>query len=57
MYLRSRVKSERNITPSSGSMSAATSLILIHKNVEPGPVDNFDVLINSGPRHTTGTSP
>ena len=48
MYLRSEVKSKHNITPSSGSMSAATSLILIHENTQPSSVDELDVLIYTG---------
>ena len=51
------VKSGRNITPSSGLMSTATGLVLIHENTQPGPVDYLDTLINSGSRHATGTSP
>ena len=51
------VKSNRNITPSSGSMSTATSLILIHENAQPGPIDRLNMLINPGSCHATGTSP
>ena len=51
------VKSDRNITPSSGSTSTATSLILIHENTQPGPIDYLNALVNPGSRHATGTSP
>ena len=56
MYLRSKVKSDRNITPSSGSTSAATSLILIHENVQPSSVDKLDALIDTGPGHAMSTA-
>ena len=48
MYLRSEVKSKHNITPSSGSMSVVTSLILIHENTQPSLVDELDALIYMG---------
>ena len=51
MYLHSKVKSNRNITPSSGSTSVATSLILIHENVQPSSVDKLDALIDMGSSH------
>ena len=51
MCLRSKVKSERNITPSSGSTSVATSLILIHKNMHPGPVSHLDTLVDPSSSH------
>ena len=55
-YLHSRVKSKRNITPSSGSMSAATSLILIHKNAHPCPVNHLDTLVDPGSSHAASAS-
>ena len=51
MYLRSKVKSDCNITPSSGSTSTATSLILIHENAQPSSVDELDALIDMGSGH------
>ena len=42
------MKSKHNITPLSGSTSTATSLILIHENTQPRPVDCFDVLVDMG---------
>ena len=55
MYLRGEMKSERNITPLSGSTSTATGLILIHENAHPCPVNHFDALIDLRPSHSTGT--
>ena len=56
MYLRSKVKSERNITPSSGSTSAVMSLILIHEDAHPSSVDELDALIDTGSSHATGAT-
>ena len=56
MCLRSEVKSECNITPSSGLTSAATSLVLIHEDPQLGSVDYLDPLINSGPSHAASAS-
>ena len=44
------MKSECNITPFSGSMSTATSFVLIHENTQPCPVDYLDALVDAGPR-------
>ena len=51
------MKSKRNITPSSGSTSSATSLILIHKNAHPCPVNYLDMLVDLGSRHAASASP
>ena len=56
MYLHSKVKSDCNITPSSGLTSAATSLILIHENVQPSLVDELDALIDMGSGHATSAA-
>ena len=32
------------------------SLILVHENTKPGPVNNFNPLIDSGSRHMTSAS-
>ena len=56
MWLRSKVKSERNITPLSRSMSAATSLVLVHEDPQPGSVDHLNPLINSGSSHAASRS-
>ena len=56
MYLHSKVKSEHNITPSSGSTSMVTSLILIHEDVHPSLVDELDALIDTGSSHATGAT-
>ena len=54
--LHSEVKSERNITPPSGSTSAVTSLVLVHEDPQPGPVDCLNPLINSGSSHAASAS-
>ena len=56
MYLCSKVKSKRNITPSSGSTSAAMSLILIHEDAHPSLVDELNALIDMGSSHATGAT-
>ena len=56
MYLCSKVKSKRNITPSSGSTSTVTSLILIHQNVQPSSVDELDALVDMGSGHGPSAS-
>ena len=50
------LKSERNITPFSGSMSTAASLVLIHENAQPRPVDCFDALVDVGSCKVSCTS-
>ena len=50
----SEVQLRRNITPSSGSMSMATSLILVHENAHPGPIDLFDALVDVRSSHALG---
>ena len=46
------VKSERNITPLSESMSAATSLVLVYQNTKPGPVNYLNALVDPRSRET-----
>ena len=53
MCLRVKMKSNCNITPSSGSTSTAMSLILIHEDPHPRPVDHLDALIDPGSGHAT----
>ena len=48
------MKSKRNITPPSGSTSAATSLVLIHEDPQPGLVDRLHPLVDSGSGHAAG---
>ena len=48
MYLRGKMKSDRNITPLLGSMSTATSFVLIHENTQPHPIDHLDALVYAG---------
>ena len=56
MCLRSKVKSDRNITPSSGSTSMATGLVLIHEDPQPGSVDYLNLLVDPGSSHAASTS-
>ena len=56
MYLCSKVKSECNITPSSGLTSMAMSLILIHEDAHPSSVDKLNALIDTGSSHVTGAT-
>ena len=51
------VQPKRNITSSSGSTSTVMSLILIHENTQPGPIDNFDALIDPSPGQASSATP
>ena len=53
MYLCSKVKSDHNITPSSGSTLVVMSLVFIHENVQPSSVDELNALINVHSGHAT----
>ena len=50
------VRSKCDITPSSGSTSAATSLVLIDEDLEFGAIDQLDALVNPGSCHALGAS-
>ena len=51
------VRLKCNITPLSGLMSTAMSLVPVNKDSKLGVIDQLNMLVNVGSHHASGTAP